>query len=243
MPDTLNIKRLPKHIAIIMDGNGRWAKKRFLPRKLGHKAGVNRLHEVVSHSAEIGIEVLTLFAFGRENWNRPKEEVSALMILFAQVLSKEVKALHENGVQIKVIGDRSRLSEGLIKSVEDAEDLTAQNEGLKLRVAIDYSGCWDIQHAMQSIAKEIEGECLSSSEITEALITAHLQTSDVPDVDLLIRTSGEKRISNFMLWQIAYAELYFTEVLWPDFKSKDLDEAIRFFNDIERRFGQTSEQL
>ena len=234
---------IPEHVAIIMDGNGRWAKKRFLPRTMGHKAGVNRLHEVISHSGKIGVKVLTLFAFGRENWSRPQEEVSVLMGLFTNVLISEVKKLHQNNVQLKVVGDRSRLAKSIVEGVAKAEALTQDNTGLKLRVAIDYSGCWDIVTAAKSIAKDIEKGVLKPEDIDESLFAGRLQTLDTPNVDLLIRTSGEHRISNFMLWQIAYAELYFTEVLWPDFKSADMDDAINFFNQKERRFGKTSEQL
>jgi undecaprenyl diphosphate synthase len=235
---------IPKHIAIIMDGNGRWAKKRFLPRALGHKAGVKSLREIIKHSAKIGVNLLTVFAFGRENWARPDNEVDGLMELFSKGLISEVPDLHENNIIFSVIGDRSRLGAEIINQIIIAENMTRLNTGLKLQVAIDYSGTWDISNALKSIISGLEKENIDKvSLFSEELIINNLQTKGQPDVDLLIRTSGEQRISNFMLWQIAYAELYFTNILWPDFKSKDLDDAIFWFNKNERRYGKISEQL
>lgn len=234
---------LPRHIAIIMDGNGRWAKRRFLPRTAGHKAAVNRVREIIEYCTQLKIEALTLFAFGRENWKRPKEEVSTLMGLFARVLISEVKKLHQNNIIFKIIGDRSRLSSKIQKSIDEAEKLTANNLGLKLQVAIDYSGQWDIAQATKSIVSDIKNNLISSDEVTEELISDRLQTKSIIDPDLLIRTSGEKRISNFMLWQLAYTELYFSQVLWPDFTKDDLNKAIESFKKRQRRYGKTSEQL
>ena len=234
---------LPRHIAIIMDGNGRWAKRRFLPRTAGHKAAVNRVREIIEYCTQLKIEALTLFAFGRENWKWPKEEVSTLMGLFARVLISEVKKLHQNNIIFKIIGDRSRLSSKIQKSIDEAEKLTANNLGLKLQVAIDYSGQWDIAQATKSIVSDIKNNLISSDEVTEELISDRLQTKSIIDPDLLIRTSGEKRISNFMLWQLAYTELYFSQVLWPDFTKDDLNKAIESFKKRQRRYGKTSEQL
>ena len=235
---------IPKHIAVIMDGNGRWAKKRFLPRSLGHKAGVKSLREIIKHSVQIGVDVLTVFAFGRENWARPDNEVDTLMSMFSKALISEVPELHNNNITFSVIGDRSRLSSDIINEIIVAESMTKFNTGLKLQVAIDYSGTWDISNALKSIINSIEkGGIDKELAFSEELIIKNLQTHGHPDVDLLIRTSGEQRISNFMLWQIAYAELYFTDILWPDFKSKDLDDAIQWFNKNERRYGKISEQL
>ena len=234
---------LPKHIAIIMDGNGRWAKKRLLPRTMGHKAAVKTVRSTIESCIDLGIEYLTLFAFGRENWARPKNEVDTLMNLFNKVLKSEIEELHENGVQYRVIGDRSRLSDKLICQIEKAEQLTNDNKTLKLRVAIDYSGQWDIIQAVKKIAQLTVSGYLLSSEINESIFKQNLSTGNDPFPELLIRTSGESRISNFMLWQLSYAELYFTERLWPDFTRTDLENAILFYSRRERRFGKISEQI
>jgi undecaprenyl diphosphate synthase len=229
---------IPKHIAIIMDGNGRWAKKRFLPRVAGHVRGVQRVKEIVKHSTDLGIKYLTLFAFGRENWQRPKEEVSFLMGLLLEQLDKEFIKLHEQGIKIRFIGDKSRLQENIIAKMSDVEILTKTNRKLNLNIALDYSGTYDIVQAVNHILNEGKHK-----NITEALFAKYLLSNPDPEPDLFIRTSGEMRISNFMLWQLAYTEFYFTSKLWPDFNAKALDEAIKWFKTRERRFGLTSEQI
>ncbi|MCF6775474.1 isoprenyl transferase [Thiotrichales bacterium 19X7-9] len=238
--------KLPRHIAIIMDGNGRWAKKRFLPRTVGHKLAIKRVRDIIAYCGELKIEALTLFAFGRENWARPKEEVSALMSLFTKMLLQEIKKLNENNVNLRIIGDRLRLDPKIQLLIADAEALTANNTGLKLQVAIDYSGRWDLTDAVKLIVNDIQSGKLKIddiNDISEAMISERLQTNFVIDPDLFIRTSGEKRISNFMLWQLSYSELYFSDVLWPDFSRDDLDDAIKSFVSRQRRFGKTSEQI
>jgi len=239
----LSINKLPKHIAIIMDGNGRWAKQRFLPRMAGHREGVKAVREVVQACGELGVEVLTLFAFSSENWRRPQQEVSGLLRLFIAALKNEVKKLHENNVQLRVIGNRLRFSPELREYIQTAEELTQQNTGLKLVIAADYGGQWDITNAAQQIAKQVEQGLLKADAITPELLASFLQLSDLPLPDLLIRTSGEWRISNFLLWQLAYAELYFTETFWPDFDKKELMKALQFYARRERRFGYISEQV
>lgn len=231
-------QQIPQHIAIIMDGNGRWAKKRFLPRMAGHSEGLNALKKIVKHCHKIGVKHLTVFAFGRENWNRPQEEVSFLMNLMLKRIPKEVKKMHENNVIIHFIGDKSRLNQSLVSGMNDAEKLTANNSGLHVNVCLDYSGQYDIVQAVNKIIeKQLE------TPINEEEFAKYLLTAGQPAPELLIRTSGEFRISNFMLWQIAYSELYFSEVYWPDFGPKDLDQAIVWYTSRERRFGKISEQL
>ena len=234
---------LPRHIAIIMDGNGRWAKQRYLPRTFGHQAGEEAVRRVVRSCAQKKIEALTIFAFSSENWRRPFHEVRFLFQLFLSALEKETQELHEQNVRIRVIGDRSRLDERLCQQILKAENLTMHNTGLALLIAINYGGQWDICEAMRKIGSDIEEGRLSSKEITPDLIASHLAFPGLPHPDLFIRTSGEQRISNFMLWQLAYAELYFTDVLWPDFDEKELEKAIDYFARRERRFGYISEQL
>jgi undecaprenyl diphosphate synthase len=234
---------LPRHIAIIMDGNGRWAKKRFLPRIAGHKVGVESVRQIVKSCAEKGIEVLSLFAFSSENWQRPEQEVSFLMGLFLTVLEREVKKLHKQNVQLRVVGDTAQLNSKLQEHIVAAQNLTANNTGLKLVIAANYGGRWDINQAVQKVAADVEKGELRSSDISPELIQSKLSMADLPDPDLFIRTSGEQRISNFMLWQLAYTELYFTEVFWPDFDAKELDKALDYFANRERRFGFISEQL
>ncbi|WP_373817139.1 isoprenyl transferase [Neisseria dentiae] len=229
--------RIPRHIAVIMDGNGRWAKKRFLPRVMGHKRGLDALENMVKRCAELGVQYLTVFAFSTENWRRPEEEVSFLMGLFLQALQKQVQRLHENNMRVKVIGNRSRFSESIRQGIADAEALTGGNTGLAVTVAADYGGRWDILQAVNRLIEE------GAAEVTEEALAKHLMLSEAPEPDLFIRTGGETRISNFLLWQMAYAELYFTDTLWPDFDDAALDAAIRSFQTRERRFGRTSEQL
>ncbi|MCY9804779.1 polyprenyl diphosphate synthase [Vibrio scophthalmi] len=234
---------LPKHIAVIMDGNGRWAKAQGKPRIFGHKNGVTAVRKTISTAARLGIKVVTLFAFSSENWRRPEEEVGVLMELFITVLSTEVKKLHKNNLRLRVIGDTARFSERLQKKIAQAEALTASNDGMVINIAANYGGKWDILEATKSIAAKVQAGEMSIDAIDEDVMTAHLTMSDLPEVDLLIRTSGECRISNFMLWQLAYAEMYFTPIYWPEFNEDSLIEAVSWFVDRERRFGCTGEQV
>lgn len=231
---------VPKHVAIIMDGNGRWAKNQRKVRISGHKAGINGVKEAISFAAEKGIERLTLFAFSSENWKRPEDEVKGLMELFAIVLTNDVKTLHKNNVKMRVIGDISRLSRSLQKLIKEAIDLTANNTGIILNLAVNYGGRWDVVQAVQHLIEKYGNE-ISVDKITEASISENL--SECKDVDLLIRTGGEKRISNFLLWQLAYSEIYVSEVLWPDFDKAEFQKAIDCFMRRERRFGLTGEQV
>jgi undecaprenyl diphosphate synthase len=229
-------RRAPNHIAIVMDGNGRWANRRFLPRVAGHKQGVDALHECVKACAERGVKVLTVFAFSSENWERPAEEVSGLMELLAKALAREVAQLSKDGVQIHFIGERESLSDSLKRGFEQAETATAHNSKLIFNICFNYGGRWDIvQAATKLVAK--------SMAITVQNLNDVMSLSHVADPDLVIRTGGEKRLSNFLLWQAAYSELYFSDKLWPDFDATALDEAIDEFNQRERRFGKTSEQI
>jgi undecaprenyl diphosphate synthase len=239
----MNTRILPRHIAIIMDGNGRWAKQRHLPRVAGHKAGVDAVRNTVKYCAEKNIEVLTLFAFSSENWRRPEQEVNYLMDLFIMALEREAKKLHKQNIQLQIVGDRARFDTKLALQMEKAEKLTANNTGLKLIIAANYGGQWDITEACRQIAVDIEQGKMTSQTITSELIHSRLTTAGIPDPDLFIRTSGEQRISNFMIWQLSYSELYFSDVLWPDFNDKELDKALAFFAGRERRFGLISEQL
>jgi undecaprenyl diphosphate synthase len=229
---------VPRHVAIIMDGNGRWAKKRFLPRVAGHRRGVETVREVVKACGSRGVEFLTLFAFSSENWRRPREEVTFLMQLFLKALEQEVEKLHGNGIRFRVIGDLAPFDPVIVEHVRRAEALTAANDRLTLTIAANYGGRWDILQAANRCRAAHPGE-----EITEELLASHLSMSYAPEPDLFIRTGGEERISNFLLWQLAYTELYFTPILWPDFGAEALDEAIASYRQRERRFGRTSEQL
>ncbi len=231
----------PKHIGIIMDGNGRWAKKRLLPRFIGHQKGLSAVKRVVSHCSELGIEALTLFAFSTENWKRPKDEVNKLMGLFLKALQKEVQKLSENNVQLRIIGDRTAFNDEIQKHIALAEESTKNNTGLLLTIAANYGGRADIVDAVKQW--QLANPKKPISELTEDAVGQFIALSDVSEPDLLIRTGGEQRISNFLIWQMAYAELYFTDVLWPDFGEKEIDEAILSFSKRERRFGQTSEQV
>ncbi len=226
-----------------MDGNGRWAKQRHLPRVMGHKAGADSVREAVKKCIEKNIEVLTLFAFSSENWQRPLAEINYLMQLFVSALQREAKKLHKQNIQLRIIGDRSRFDEKLQKQMSKAEELTAKNTGLKLVIAANYGGQWDVAEAVKKIAHDVEQGKLSSQDITPDLIQTNLALADLPLPDLFIRTSGEQRISNFMIWQLAYSELYFTDALWPDFDGQEFEKALLAFSQRERRFGRTSEQL
>jgi undecaprenyl diphosphate synthase len=239
----MNQNKLPKHVAIIMDGNGRWAQRRNLPRVLGHEAGVKTVQEITKICAEKQLEVLTLFAFGIENWGRPREEVDFLMTLFFKTLSEETEALNKNNVQLHIIGDHSLLSAPIQAQILESQRCTANNTGLKLVVAINYSGRWDIVQGMKKIAKEVALKQLEPDAITDSLLQEKLCLSHFPEPDLFIRTSGEQRISNFFLWQLAYTELYFTEVLWPDFDANVFEQALLFYASRQRRFGLTGEQI
>jgi undecaprenyl diphosphate synthase len=233
----------PKHVAIIMDGNGRWAKQKGKLRTFGHKAGVDSVRAAVRYCRSNGIPVLTMFAFSSENWKRPAEEVGVLMDLFKLVLSSEVKKLHKNDVRLKVIGDTSRFDKKLVEKIAKAEALTANNQSLVLNIAANYGGRWDIVDATRKIAEQVSAGLLQSSDITEAIFDQFTSLTELPDLDLLIRTGGERRISNFLLWQLAYSELYFTDTLWPDFNEQAFQVAVDDFCDRQRRFGLTGEQV
>lgn len=242
----MNPKNIPKHIAIVMDGNGRWAKKRLLPRAMGHKAGYAQARALVKHCGEIGVEAVTLYTFSTENWQRPEEEVSFLMDMYAKALRAEAPELHKNNVQAKIIGDVLGLPQALQESIHELEKLTQNNTGLKLNLAMNYGSRWEIINAVKKISKDIlnnKAEINYLNNLTEEKFSSYLQTAHCPEVDLFIRTSGVIRISNYLLWQIAYAELYFTESFFPDFSPAELDQAILWFSSQERRFGKISEQL
>lgn len=239
----MSANSMPRHVAIIMDGNGRWAKQQGKLRTFGHRAGVKSVRASVEFCRENNIQALTLFAFSSENWLRPKEEVGALMELFALVLGSEVKKLHRNGVQLRVVGDLSRFDDKLVAKIRKAEAMTAENSELVLNVAANYGGKWDIVNAAKLAAAELLQHKQSLEELSEQNIAKHIAMHDLPDVDLLIRTGGEYRISNFVLWQAAYAELYFTPTLWPDFDKLAFQEAVIDFANRQRRFGMTGEQI
>ncbi len=237
---------LPRHIAIIMDGNGRWAKKRFLPRVAGHKRGVDSVRAMVKTCGELGVEHLTLFAFSSENWRRPADEVFVLMQLFLVALQNEVTKLHENGIRFRVIGDLSAFDSRVVDLITDGEALTANNTKLTLTVAANYGGRWDILQAANTVMRQRRNmldTAMQNAPISEAELNAAMSMADAPEPDLFIRTGGEKRISNFLLWQMAYTEMVFTETLWPDFGREALIDAVRDYQRRERRFGRTSEQL
>ncbi|MCU7930697.1 MAG: isoprenyl transferase [Candidatus Thiodiazotropha sp. (ex Codakia rugifera)] len=236
-------KRLPRHIAIIMDGNGRWAKKRGLPRYAGHPAGVEAVRRVVEVCVELKIPTLTLFAFSSENWQRPQKEVSLIMDLFVRSLKKEVRRLNRNQVKLKIVGDRSAFSTKLQKQIEEAERQTESNQGLLLQVAANYGGRWDITQAAKCVAERVQNGELTLDLVDEEAISQHLSFAGVPEPDLFIRTGGEQRISNFLLWQCAYTELYFTDLLWPDFNRQAMEAALLDFTHRQRRFGRTGEQV
>ena len=237
---------IPSHIAVIMDGNGRWAKKRLMPRVAGHKRGVETVRDLVKYCAEINVKYLTLFAFSSENWRRPEEEVSFLMGLFMEALKREVTKLNDNNIRLKLIGDQSRFNKGLVKQIAESEALTAKNTGLTLTIAANYGGRWDVLQATNRMLKSKqmkEGRLPQDLAFSEDDLTPFLTMHYAPEPDLFIRTGGEKRISNFLLWQLAYTELYFTDTLWPDFDKEAFDAAITSYQQRERRFGRTSEQL
>lgn len=234
---------LPGHIAIIMDGNGRWANERGLPRAAGHKAGIKTLRDIVKYCAGENVQVLTVYAFSSENWRRPEKEVGFLMELFVMALEDEINELHQNQVNIRFIGDLSRFPAKLQNSIDSSIALTSENTGLKLRVAANYGGQWDITQASKKIAAAVQAGEVSISDVDEELFASHLSMSELPDPDLFIRTGGEKRISNYLLWQLAYTEMYFTDIFWPDFSPDKLQEACAWYSGRQRRFGRISEQV
>ena len=235
--------RIPRHIAIIMDGNGRWAKKQGLARMFGHRQGVETVHRITEAAAELGVQYLTLYAFSTENWNRPKEEVDALMVLLVETIAKETPTLMKNNIRLQTIGDLSRLPQTTYDKFMECIQQTSQNTGLTLIIALSYSARWEIIQAAQHMAQAVQKGTLLPEDINEETISNYLTTAQVPDPDLLIRTSGELRISNFLLWQLAYSELYFTNCLWPDFTNEEFYHALVDYQHRERRFGKTSEQI
>lgn len=241
MPEE-NIK-IPQHVAIIMDGNGRWAQQRGKARVVGHKKGVESVRNAVSTARKSGVKALTLFAFSSENWKRPEQEVSVLMDLFMFVLTREVKRLHKNGIRFQVIGDVSRFSEKLQKKIQESVNLTKDNTDMVLSIAANYGGRWDIAEAAKKLSVKLLKNEISLDDINEETLNAETSLADLPDLDLLIRTGGDHRISNFLLWQSAYAEFYFTDTLWPDFDEEACQLALSSFGDRERRFGKTGEQI
>lgn len=239
----LDTNNIPKHIAIIMDGNGRWAKQHRQPRVFGHKKGVTSVKSVVEGAAEIGVKHLTLYAFSTENWKRPKLEVTALMQLLVNTITNELNELHNNNIKLSAIGNLNSLPNECHQELLKAVEKTKNNSGLNLILALSYSAKWEIAEAVKRIATDVSNHKISVDEINEDMLSEYLTTANVPDPELLIRTSGECRISNFLLWQIAYSELYFTNILWPDFRKENLFQAIQDYQNRERRFGLISEQI
>ena len=240
---SLNKDKIPQHIAIIMDGNGRWAKQQGEDRIFGHHEGVNSVREIVEAAAEVGVKYLTLYAFSTENWNRPKDEVDALMELLVATISMETPQLHKNGVKLEAIGDLKSLPVSCFNELQESINTTKNNTRLTLVLALSYSSKWEITNRVKEIEAQVSDGQLKAEDITEEIISSHLCTTKYPDPELMIRTSGEHRISNFLLWQLAYAEFYFTDKLWPDFRKQDFFEAINDYQSRERRFGKTSEQI
>lgn len=243
LKDQINIERLPQHIAIIMDGNGRWAKEHGKQRIFGHQRGVQSVREVSEACAKLGVKYLTLYAFSTENWNRPLAEVTGLMTLFAQTIMKEMDTFFKNDIRLNAIGDLERLPESNYKMLKETVDATKDNKRMTLTLALSYSGRWDLMQASRRMAADAAAGIIKPEEITQDTINNYLSTAGIPDPELLIRTSGEERISNFLLWQLAYSELYFTPKYWPDFHEAELYEAILNYQGRERRFGKTSEQV
>lgn len=233
----INLEKVPTHIAIIMDGNGRWAKKRFLPRTAGHKAGVETIREVVKECSRLNIKYLTLYAFSTENWKRPKIEIDTLMNLLVTYLKNEIRELHKNNVKITTIGDISKLPEMCINELDRARELTKYNTGVTLNLALNYGSRFDITNAVLDIVKDCKSDKINIDSINEDTIKNYLSTKSTPDPDLLIRTSGEQRLSNFLLWELAYSEFYFTDIHWPDFNRQELQKAIYVYQNRDRRFG------
>ncbi len=243
MKERINPANIPQHVAVIMDGNGRWAKKKGAKRVFGHQNAIKAVHDTTEGCAELGVKYLTLYAFSTENWSRPQLEVSALMQLLVNTIRKETKTLMDNNIKLASIGEISRLPDSCQKELAEAKEITKNNNGMTLVLALSYSGRSELALSVKELAKAVKAGTLDTEEITESTIASYLNTQNMPDPELLIRTSGEMRISNFLLWQIAYTELYFTEVLWPDFRKEHLHQAIIDFQSRERRFGKISEQL
>lgn len=232
-----NIKKIPRHVAIILDGNGRWAKKRMLPRNAGHAAGSKNVEKICEAAWDMGIEYVTMYAFSTENWSRPQEEVDALMKLLHNYLKDCIKTSKKNNMQVRVIGDISRLEPDLQAKIKELEEVSAQNTGLHFQVALNYGGRDEIRRAVRNMVHDAETGKLHESDVSEEKIADYLDTKGIPDPDLMIRTSGEQRLSNYLLWQLAYAEFYFTDTLWPDFNKKELEKAVEFYQTRDRRFG------
>lgn len=237
----IDFNRLPSHIAIIMDGNGRWAKKRFLSRKIGHKMGADALERIVKYANKIGIKHLTVYAFSTENWKRSEDEVDALMNLLRDYLDDYISRSETDNIKIDIIGSRDKLAEDICKKIDILQEKTKNKDGLSFHIALNYGSRDEILRAVKKLANDVKNNSVEISDISEEMLSTYLDTKEIPDPELLIRTSGEERISNFLLWQIAYSEFYFTDVLWPDFKPKDLDEAIISFQNRDRRFGGRNE--
>lgn len=239
----INIEKLPNHVAVIMDGNGRWAKQHNRPRVFGHRNGVKAVREITEAAAELGVPYLTLYAFSTENWKRPRREVNALMRLLVETLSSEIETLNKNNIRLKAIGDLEHLPQVTYKALLDGIEDTRNNDRMTLILALNYSGRWEITEAARKLAEQVKAGTLEPESIDQTVFSDALATSGIPDPELMIRTSGELRISNYLLWQLAYAELYFTPVFWPDFRKEDLYKALIDFQDRERRFGKISEQV
>ena len=241
--EKIDKNRLPRHVAIIMDGNGRWAKAKGKDRSFGHQEGVVSVRKIMDAVTQFGLKYLTLYTFSTENWNRPEEEVQALMSLLVSAIHRETPDMMKKNVRLTAIGDLSRLREDAYNTLQECIDMTSANTGTTLVLALSYSSRWEITRAARQLAQEVLEQKINPNDITEAMVSDHLTTKNIPDPDLLIRTGGEKRISNFLLWQLSYAEFFFTDVFWPDFREEELYEAILYYQQRERRFGKTSEQL
>ncbi len=241
--EKIDKNRLPRHVAIIMDGNGRWAKAKGKDRSFGHQEGVVSVRKIMDAVTQLGLKYLTLYTFSTENWNRPEEEVQALMSLLVSAIHRETPYMMKKNVRLTAIGDLSRLREDAYNTLQECIDMTSANTGTTLVLALSYSSRWEITRAARQLAQEVLEQKINPNDITEAMVSDHLTTKNIPDPDLLIRTGGEKRISNFLLWQLSYAEFFFTDVFWPDFREEELYEAILYYQQRERRFGKTSEQL
>ena len=241
--EKIDKNRLPRHVAIIMDGNGRWAKAKGKDRSFGHQEGVVSVRKIMDEVTQLGLKDLTLYTFSTENWNRPEEEVQALMSLLVSAIHRETPDMMKKNVRLTAIGDLSRLREDAYNTLQECIDTTSANTGTTLVLALSYSSRWEITRAARQLAQEVLEQKINPNDITEAMVSDHLTTKNIPDPDLLIRTGGEKRISNFLLWQLSYAEFFFTDVFWPDFREEELYEAILYYQQRERRFGKTSEQL
>ena len=241
--EKIDKNRLPRHVAIIMDGNGRWAKAKGKDRSFGHQEGVVSVRKIMDAVTQLGLKYLTLYTFSTENWNRPEEEVQALMSLLVSPIHREPPDMMKKNVRLTAIGDLSRLREDAYNTLQECIDTTSANTGTTLVLALSYSSRWEITRAARQLAQEVLEQKINPNDITEAMVSDHLTTKNIPDPDLLIRTGGEKRISNFLLWQLSYAEFFFTDVFWPDFREEELYEAILYYQQRERRFGKTSEQL